>query len=153
MIAYKSTLLRFLGHIQQFCRSPLFIDRKKTSVYPVKQISRISPGDVFVIDIAMIPTVKEQGFIMDDVIKSVDELCVARQEAAEGKRPQYILIFIDEINRFVPRRGGSNSTSSSVAEQIVRMVITGRSRGTILFSGNSSKAWWTRCCMKALACT
>ncbi|WP_187147499.1 hypothetical protein [Candidatus Nitrososphaera gargensis] len=41
MIAHKSTLLHFLGHIQQFCRSPLFIDRKKTSVYLVKQISRI----------------------------------------------------------------------------------------------------------------
>jgi DNA helicase HerA-like ATPase len=136
IIAHKSTLLRFLAQIQRFRRSPMFIDRKKTSVYLGREISKIGPGDAFVIDIAMIPTIEEQGFVVGDVMKSVDELYAAARQA-EGKRPQYILIFIDEINRFVPRHGGS---ASAVAEQIMRTVITGRSRGTILFSAQQFKS-------------
>jgi uncharacterized protein len=134
IIAHKSTLLHFLGHIQRFRRSPLFIDRKKHSTYIGKEISKIKPGDVFVIDIAMIPTVEEQGFVVGDVMKSVDELYATRHGS---KRPQYILIFIDEINRFVPRSGGR---VSAVADQIMRTVVTGRSRGTILFSAQQFKS-------------
>nr|AFK24877.1 hypothetical protein Josef01_05d18_29 [uncultured archaeon] len=136
IIAHKSTLLHFLGHIQRFRRSPLFIDKKKSSTYIGKEISKIKPGDVFVIDIAMIPTVEEQGFVVGDTMKSIDELYAARQ--AGEKRPQYILIFIDEINRFVPRSG--DRKKSAVAEQVMRTVITGRSRGTILFSAQQFKS-------------
>jgi uncharacterized protein len=136
IVAHKSTLLRFLGRIQRVCRSPLFIDRKKQSTYIGKEISKIKPGDVFVIDIAMIPTAEEQGFVVGDVMKSVDELYAARQVAG-GERPHYILIFVDEINRFVPRPGGS---MSAVAEQVMRTVVTGRSRGTILFSAQQFKS-------------
>ncbi|MEW6605489.1 MAG: hypothetical protein AB1351_12495, partial [Thermoproteota archaeon] len=135
IVAHKSTLLHFLGHIQRFRKSPLFIDQKRRSTYLGKEIGRIKPGDVFVIDIAMIPTVEEQGFVVGDVMKSIDELYAARQAA--DKTPQHILIFIDEINRFVPRSAGR---MSAVAEQIMRTVITGRSRGTILFSAQQFKS-------------
>lgn len=136
VVAHKSTLLRFLGHVQRFRKSPLFIDRKKRSTYIGKEIGRIKPGDVFVIDIAMIPTVEEQGFVVGDVMKSIDELYAARP--AGGNKPHHILIFIDEINRFVPRPAGQVTTA--VADQIMRTVITGRSRGTILFSAQQFKS-------------
>jgi len=134
IIAHKSALLHFLGHIQRVRRSPLFIDQKKHSTYIGKEISKIKSGDVFVIDIAMIPTLEEQGFVVGNVMKSIDELYSARP--AGGKRPRYVLIFIDEINRFIPRSG----RKSAVAEQIMRTVITGRSRGTALFSAQQFKS-------------
>jgi uncharacterized protein len=134
VVAHKSTLLRFLGHVQRFRKSPMFIDQKVTSTYLGKEIKKIRPGDVFVIDISMIPTLEEQGFVVGDVMKSIDEMYSSRQS---GKRPKYILIFVDEINRFIPRSGRN---ISAVAEQVMRTVVAGRSRGTILFSAQQFKS-------------
>jgi DNA helicase HerA-like ATPase len=134
VVTHKSTLLRFLGHVQRFRKSPMFIDQKVTSTYLGKEIKKIRPGNVFVIDISMIPTLEEQGFVVGDVMKSIDELYSAQQS---GKRPQYILIFVDEINRFIPRSRGK---MSAVAEQVMRTVVAGRSRGTILFSAQQFKS-------------
>ncbi len=134
VVAHKSTLLRFLGHVQRFSKSPMFIDKKVTSRYLGKEIKKIRGSDVFVIDISMIPTLQEQGFVVGDVMKSIDELYSSRQS---GKRPKYILIFIDEINRFIPRPAHN---ISAVAEQVMRTIVTGRSRGTILFSAQQFKS-------------
>ena len=134
VVAHKSTLLRFLGHVQRFRKSPMFIDKKVTSRYLGKEIKKIRRSDVFVIDISMIPTLQEQGFVVGDVMKSIDELYSSRQS---GKRPKYILIFVDEINRFIPRPARSNS---AVAEQVMRTIVAGRSRGTILFSAQQFKS-------------
>ena len=134
VVAHKSTLLRFLGHIQRFRKSPMFIDQKVTSTYLGKEIKKIRPGNVFVIDISMIPTLEEQGFVVGDVMKSIDEMYSSRQS---GKRPKYILIFVDEINRFIPRSG---RIISAIAEQVMRTIVAGRSRGTILFSAQQFKS-------------
>ena len=136
VVAHKSTLLRFLSQIQRFRKSPMFIDKKVTSRYLGKEIKKIKRSDVFVIDISMIPTLQEQGFVVGDVMKSIDDLYSSRQG---GKRPKYILIFVDEINRFIPWSAHSIS-SSAVAEQIMRTVVAGRSRGTILFSAQQFKS-------------
>lgn len=134
VVAHKSTLLRFLGHIQRFRKSPMFIDKKVTSRYLGKEIKKIRRNDIFVIDISMIPTLQEQGFVVGDVMKSIDELYSSRQS---GKRPKYILTFVDEINRFIPRFARN---ISAVAEQVMRTVVAGRSRGTILFSAQQFKS-------------
>lgn len=134
VVAHKSTLLRFLSHVQRFRKSPMFIDKKVTSRYLGKEIKKIRRSDIFVIDISMIPTLQEQGFVVGDVMKSIDELYSSRQS---GKRPKYILIFVDEINRFIPR---SPRNTSAVAEQVMRTVVAGRSRGTILFSAQQFKS-------------
>jgi DNA helicase HerA-like ATPase len=134
VVAHKSTLLRFLGHVQRFRKSPMFIDKKVTSRYLGNEIKKIRRSDVFVIDISMIPTLQEQGFVVGDVMKSIDELYSSRQS---GKRPKYILIFVDEINRFIPRPAHN---ISAVAEQVMRTIVAGRSRGTILFSAQQFKS-------------
>src|SRR5918995_96749 len=134
VVAHKSTLLRFLSHVQRFRKSPMFIDKKVTSRYLGKEIKKIRRSDIFVIDISMIPTLQEQGFVVGDVMKSIDELYSSRQS---GKRPKYILIFVDEINRFIPQFARN---ISAVAEQVMRTVVAGRSRGTILFSAQQFKS-------------
>ncbi|MDQ3883246.1 MAG: hypothetical protein M3243_04240 [Thermoproteota archaeon] len=134
VVAHKSTLFRFLAQVERFRKSPMFIDKKVTSRYLGKEVKKIRRGDVFVIDISMIPTLQEQRFVVGDVMKSIDELYSSRQS---NKSPKYILIFVDEINRFIPQ---STRNISAVAEQIMRTVVAGKSRGTILFSAQQFKS-------------
>ena len=159
IVTHKSSLLHFQGHIQRFRRSPLFIDRKVTSTYLGNEIKQISSGNVFVIDIAMLATLEEQAFVIGDVMKNIDEI-YSTKIAAENpssdskknttdiddgnslhstKRPRYLLIFIDEINRFLPKSRPSGQMNT-VAEQIMKTVISGGSRGTVLFSAQQFKS-------------
>jgi uncharacterized protein len=166
IITNKSSLLQFQGHIQRFRRSSLFIDKKVTSTYLGKKIKCIRPGDVFVIDIAMLSSLEEQAFVIGDAMKSIDEIYSATEMASEGtsgttndsgdnnnirketnkngndkkaNKPKYFLIFIDEINRFLPNTG-TLGTRNAVAEQIMKTIIAGRSRHTILFSAQQFKS-------------
>lgn len=129
----------------------MFVDKKQTSTYLGQKIKEMNSGDVFVIDIAMLPSLEEQSFIIGDVMKSINELYSTRIQTnyqnklneqnnwAQKIRPKYVLIFIDEINRFLSkdRPGGK---LNAVAEQIMKSLIGGRTRGTILFSAQQFKS-------------
>jgi hypothetical protein len=138
VIPHKSTVFGFLGGMQRILRSPIFTDKKVRSKYLGKEIGKLESGDVFVIDIAMLPTVEEQGFVVGDVMKSIDQLYSARHRGTKS-RPRFILIFVDEINRFAPHEDAGNPTSP-VTDQIMRTLVAGRSRGTILFSAQQFKS-------------
>ena len=47
----------------------------------------------------------------------------------ERRKPHYIIIFIDEINRFIPKT--LKEKIDAIPEQIMKTVIAGRSRGTV----------------------
>jgi uncharacterized protein len=57
----------------------------------------------------------------------------------KSKKPKYLLIFIDEINRFLPNTR-TFGRISAVAEQIMKTILAGRSRHTILFSAQQFKS-------------
>ncbi|MGZ5551023.1 MAG: hypothetical protein ACXW07_09700 [Nitrososphaeraceae archaeon] len=157
IVGHKSMYLHFLGYLQKFKRSSLFTDKRETSIYIGNEIKKIKGGDVYVIDIAMIPTLEEQSLVIGDVMKSIDELYSSRysfgehylnQDSENGieinteskqSKPKYILIFIDEINRFLPHTY-SLGHRSTVAEQIIKTIIAGKSRNTILFSAQQFKS-------------
>ena len=152
IITHKSSLLHFQGHIQRFRRSSLFIDKKVTSKYLGKEIRQINSHDIFVVDIAMLSTVEEQSFVIGDVMKSIDEMYSSKEiiitskgdrstakQVNQKKKPRYVLVFIDEINRFLPI-SKPTGRMKPVGEQIVKTVIAGRSRGTILFSAQQFKS-------------
>lgn len=125
-------------------KSPLFIDRKKASTYLGKEIKNLDSGDIFVIDIAMLSSLEEQSFVIGDVLKSIDELYAAQTDTSlhskqHIKKPKYVLIFVDEINRFLPKDRYMNK-HSAVEEQITKTLIAGRSRRTILFSAQQFKS-------------
>ena len=154
IVSHKSSLLHFLGQLQRMRRSPMFIDKKVTSTYLGGEIRKIRSGQVFVVDVATISSVEEQAFVVGDVMKSIDELYSSSPfdspdgdgDDADGdedgklknkENPPYIFVFIDEINRYIPK---SPFGKSAVSEQIMRTVIAGRSRGTILFSAQQFKS-------------
>jgi DNA helicase HerA-like ATPase len=156
IVSKKSSLLFFLGRIQRFRKSSMFIDKKKTSTYLGNEIKNIKAGDVFVIDVATISSFEEQAFVVGDVMKSIDEMYSARyynvrddnsnntitgsikNTVKNNQKLHYILVFIDEINRFIPK--SQNNNMNSVSDQIMRTVVAGRTRGTILFSAQQFKS-------------
>jgi len=150
IVTHKSSLLHFQGHIQRFRRSSLFIDKKVTSTYLGKEIRKIKRRDIFVIDVAMLSTVEEQSFVIGDVMKSIDEMYASKESGTSNndntskdhyqrKKPRYVLVFIDEINRFLPSSKPLGKLNT-VGEQIVKTVNAGRTRGTILFSAQQFKS-------------
>jgi DNA helicase HerA-like ATPase len=134
----------------------MFTDKRETSTYIGNEIKKILAGDVFVIDIAMIPTVEEQSLVIGDVMKNIDELYSSRsnfedvshvydadgqitRSVEQSRRPKYLLIFIDEINRFLPQ-AYPMGRRTAVAEQITKTLIAGKSRDTILLSAQQFKS-------------
>jgi uncharacterized protein len=121
------------------------------STYLGNKIKRIKSGDVFVIDVGTISSLAEQSFVVGDVMKSIDEMYSARENLdnddedaennnkAKNKRPKYILILLDEINRFVPKSSDTRRMNP-VSEQIMKTVIAGGARGTIIFSAQQFKS-------------
>ncbi|MDW0276030.1 MAG: hypothetical protein QN717_09115 [Nitrososphaeraceae archaeon] len=162
-VTYNRTLLQdFISHIHRFRKSPLFVDKKKKSTYIGDEIKKIKANEIFVIDVSAIPSVEEQAFVIGDVFKSINQLYSIGQPSrmaqvesslsvreSETKRrtsperrseiPKYMVIFLDEINRFVPKTQHM-SRLSPVADQIMRFVIEGRSRCNILLSAQQFKS-------------
>lgn len=92
----------------------------------------------------MLSSLEEQSFVIGDVLKSIDELYAAQTDTSlhskqHIKKPKYVLIFVDEINRFLPKDRYMNK-HSAVEEQITKTLIAGRSRRTILFSAQQFKS-------------
>ena len=133
--------------------------KRKPVPYLGNEIKNIKAGEVFVIDVATISSFEEQAFVVGDVMKSIDEMYSSRYYNIEDdnsrsnnpnidsnksnvqndqKKLHYILVFIDEINRFIPK--SQNGKMNSVSEQIMRTVTAGRTRGTILFSAQQFKS-------------
>jgi uncharacterized protein len=157
IVSHKNSLLHFRSYLQRIRKSSMFIDGKITSTYLGKQIRQIKSDDVFVIDVGMVSSIEEQSFIVGDVMKSIDEIYssagdydyynLRRENNNNSKskrnsnkiRPDYILVFVDEINRFIPKFQSAGK-KNAVAEQIMKTLIAGGSRGTILFSAQQFKS-------------
>ena len=139
VVAHRSALAHFLGYLHKFRKSTLFVDRRKTSVYLGSEVKKISAGQVYVIDIAMLPTLEEQSLVVGDVMRAVDQMYAAKRLTG-AKSGKYMLIFVDEINRFLPSSVPGVKRMSATAEQIMRTVIAGKARDTVLFSAQQFKS-------------
>src|SRR5215217_3052601 len=121
IVSNKSSLLYFLGRLQRFRKSSMFIDKKKTSTYLGNEIKKIKAGEVFVIDVATISSFEVQAFVVGDIMKSIDEMYSSRyydlddnnsnntntdsdeNNVQNGQKLHYLLVFVDEINRYIPK--------------------------------------------------
>jgi DNA helicase HerA-like ATPase len=69
-------------------------------------------------------------------MRVIDDMYSAR---SKGFGAKYIIVFTDEINRFLPRQVPGRMMAAA-ADQIMRTVIAGKSRSTILFSAQQFKS-------------
>lgn len=63
------------------------------------EIGKIKNGDVYVIDIAKLDE-QLQCFVFGDIIKSVHELQLNDNGVANPDKPQQIIVFVDELNKY-----------------------------------------------------
>ena len=86
---------------------------------------------MYVVDIFRLHS-RWQPFVVGDVMRSVDQMY---REGLNGKMPEKLIIFIDELNSIAP--SGSNT---AITQLIVEIARKGRSRGTILFGAEQFKS-------------
>ena len=104
----------------------------------------------------MLSALEEQAFVIGDVMKTIDEMYShghtdyptnKNTSQSHTNKPKYILILLDEINRFMPHldssgfpHGSGTLLSSAVSEEILKTLIAGKSRHTILLSAQQFKS-------------
>lgn len=97
----------------------------------------IKRNEIHVIDIAKLNE-NMQGFIFGDVIRSVYNLQLGQySEDKEVNPPKKIIIFIDELNKYVSQDIPKNSP---ILHEILDIAERGRSLGIILFSAEQFKS-------------
>ena len=107
--------------------NPLFPEgRDRNTAYLGDVVRNLHGGQVVVIDIAGLNDLDEQGFVVGDLMRNVEQLYRERRH----DRPKRLIILVDELNRYAPRGDGGGA----VAGQVADIARTGRSRGTILFT-------------------
>jgi DNA helicase HerA-like ATPase len=122
---------RIKRELNRLTSSSLFVNNRSPSqVYIGSTIRNIRAGDVFVIDIARVPT-RTQPFIVGDIMRSIDQM----YREGNADLPKKLVILIDELNSFAPA-----GSSTAITEQIVEIARKGRSRGTILFGAEQFKS-------------
>jgi DNA helicase HerA-like ATPase len=77
--------------------------------------------------------------VVGDVMRTVDEMYSARSGRPRATA-KYLLVFVDEVNRFMPSSIAGTKRMSATAEQVARTIIAGKSRGTVLFSAQQFKS-------------
>lgn len=122
---------RIKRELNRLTSSPLFVNnRSSRELYIGCEIRNIRAGDVFVIDIARVPT-RTQPFIVGDIMRSIDQM----YREGNADLPKKLIMLIDELNSFAPA-----GSSTAITEQIVEIARKGRSRGTILFGAEQFKS-------------
>jgi len=133
VVTHAYSLRRFQRHLTRLTRgNPLFPDAAGEAVDLGDEIVRIRRGHVYVIDMARITATEEQAFIVGDVMSRLEEAYLSDDQ----DRPKRVVILVDELNRYCPAR----ERLSSVAEQLIEIARTGRSRGAILFGAEQFKS-------------
>ncbi|MEM2129158.1 MAG: ATP-binding protein [Candidatus Bathyarchaeia archaeon] len=129
---HAQTVPRIKRELTRLTSSPLFVNnRAQNEVYLGETIREIEAGEIYVIDIARIPS-RTQPFVVGDIMRSIDEMY--REGEAENL-PKKMIILLDELNTFAPA-----GSETAIAEQIVEIARKGRSRGTILFGAEQFKS-------------
>lgn len=133
---------RFKRHLSRLTRGDVFIPStvKSTRLHNLNIVyigdeirTSLRPGRIFVIDIQPFEDRTElQGFIIGDVMRTVKEICRENREAL----PKNLIILIDELNRYAPSSGKTNS----LAREIIDMARVGRGEGISLFTAQQFRA-------------
>ena len=125
---------KFRRHLQRLTNSNIFVPIRKHEVYLGEEIKKLRGGQIFVIDIFRVsPSEERAAFVVGDVLRSIEE---KYSEGAESW-PEKVILLVDELNKYAPRAAGYQP--AAVAQQVIEIARTGRSRGAVLFGGAVQK--------------
>jgi len=140
---HPKSIGKFRRHVKRITGgggSGIFVRKRNNEVHLVEKIKYIKSGEVFVIDIANLKNEEEKGFVIGNVMKTINNLYldenVDDDENMKDSTPKSFIIFMDELNKFAPK----SSKLSSVAREIVEVSARGRSSGLILIGAEQFKS-------------
>jgi len=109
-------------------------DEKSAQVYLSDEISKITAGDMLVVDIANLNE-QMQCLVFGDTIKTILDLKHGATNRADI--PKKIIIFVDELNKYAPDK---SSERSAILSNLLEITERGRYEGIILFSAEQFKS-------------
>lgn len=114
------------------------VDDYKDECRLAEELKRIKANDIKVIDIAKLPEDK-QAFVFGDSLKSLYNLKLGEydEELPSGEIPDRIIIFVDELNKYVSKDSPKNSP---ILRQILDITERGRSLGVVLFGAEQFRS-------------
>jgi len=115
------------------------VNEKKNNVRLEDEIKKIQGGETYVIDIAKL-TEHHQMLVFGDIIRSVYDLKMYSREDVEGEPqpvPDYVVIFVDELNKYAPTNAPK---SSPLLRHLLEISERGRSMGIVLFSAEQFRS-------------
>lgn len=124
---------KFRRHLQRLTSSDLFVPTRKHEVYLGEEIKKLRGGQVYVIDIFKVsPSEERAAFVVGDVLRSIEEMYSEGSDTWPGK----VILLVDELNKYAPR----SVQPAAVAQQVIEIARTGRSRGAVLFGAEQFKS-------------
>jgi len=125
--------LRILRRIVKTRQTGIFVPQLSTRMTTIeKEIGNIQGGHTYVVDIARLAP-EEQTLVFGDVLRTVYGLYSGETlPLDEYEPPKYVIIFVDELNKYAPARG--QGEASPILDQVLDIAERGRSFGIILFS-------------------
>ena len=128
-----TSVRRFLRHLRRIVKTRttgLFVAQRPTWMVSLSDKMReIRGGHVYVVDIAKL-TDDEQTLVFGDILRTIYELYAEEAVWEEEELPRKVIIFVDELNKYAPKR----ERESPIIEQVLDIAERGRSFGLILFS-------------------
>lgn len=114
------------------------VDDNRDECRLAEELKRIKANDIKVIDIAKLPEDK-QAFVFGDSLKSLYNLKLGEydEELPSGEIPDRIVIFVDELNKYVSKDSPKNSP---ILRQILDITERGRSLGVVLFGAEQFRS-------------
>lgn len=124
---------KFRRHLQRLTSSNLFVPTRRHEVYLGEEIKKLRGGQVYVMDIFRVsPSEERAAFVVGDVLRSIEEMY---SEGSESW-PEKVILLVDELNKYAPR----GTQPAPVAQQVIEIARTGRSRGAVLFGAEQFKS-------------
>ena len=101
-----------------------------------EEIKNIKANDIYVIDIAKLPTDK-QAFVFGGALKNIYELKLGEFDDEGIKPPSKIIVFIDELNKYASK---DSPKMSPILREILDITERGRSLGVVLFGAEQFRS-------------
>jgi len=121
---------RFKRHLRRLTNDKdIFVEEQSQEDYYLGEFitDRLTSGKVFVVDIQPLEKEPEiQGFIVGDVVNRI----LGKLNNSSANRPQNVIFYVDELNRYVPDRSGE---PSALAQKLIELARVGRAERITLF--------------------
>lgn len=125
--------VRVLRRVVRNRQSGIFVPQRspRRAVNLGQEIRAIQGGETTVVDIAKL-TDEERALVFGQIIQEVYAMYAEATIDERADLPRKVIIFVDELNKYAPRRRGEGE--SSIVEYVLDIAARGRSLGVVLVS-------------------